>query len=156
MAKLSFKSVGETLNSDKFLSSKTFDLPYGITTPLQVGDDSLFEMSSGMASQIYDNLKNLIMTNHGERLGQFSFGANLQPLLSERISNDSFDAEAMRRIKTAVNFFMPYISLKDFETQIGEFDEITRSTSIFITLTYDIKDLGVVNKKIVVSLLPIC
>ena len=55
MAAISFKSVGETEDSEKFKTSRTFDSPYGIKTPLQRGivKTGLFiELPIGVEAQV--------------------------------------------------------------------------------------------------------
>jgi len=61
-----------------------------------------------------DNLRNLLLTNHGERLGQYDFGANLTELTFE-LGTDKFDTEAMLRISKAITKFMPYVQLLEYK-----------------------------------------
>jgi phage baseplate assembly protein W len=155
MAAISFKGVGETEDSETFKSSRTFDLPYGIKTPLEKGVGELFEMTTDMREQIADNLKNLILTNAGDRLGNYSFGANLRSILSENLAKEDFDHQAMIKIKNAVTAYMPYISLSEFEAKKGKIDPITGSASTLISLTYNVNSLGISNKKIIITIQPI-
>ena len=155
MSAISFKSVGETQDSEKFKSSRTFELPYGIKTPIRKGDGVLFEMSTDMRGQLHDNLKNLILTNAGERLGNYNFGANIRPILTEKLSKEDFDEIAMKRISTAVKAFMPYIELGNFESEIGKMDPVTGVAATIITITYSVPNIGLSNKKIGIELQPI-
>ena len=115
----------------------------------------LFEMSNDFRKQINDNLSNLIKTNHGERLGAYTVGANIRPLLTEKLSEDDFAEVVMARIKTAVSRSMPYIELSDFEYKMGKIDEITGAASALLTLTYSIRSLNVINKKLSVVVQPV-
>ncbi len=116
----SFNSVGETV--EEYRQTNRIDspigglTPIGIKTPVQLGEDTdgLLVMNYRVADSIKDNLRNLLLTNHGERIGQFDFGANLQELTFE-LGTPTFDTEAMIRITTAVEKFMPYVKLKDFK-----------------------------------------
>jgi phage baseplate assembly protein W len=114
----SFKSVGETL--EEYGQTRRTDIkakpPLGIKTPVQLDYDfgQLFEMHYSAADMIKDNFKNLILTNHGERVNMYDFGANLQELVME-LGSDTADKEAMKRILKAVNKYMPFIILSDFE-----------------------------------------
>ena len=72
-------------------------------------------MSQELTTQVGDNLRNLISTNHGERLMLYDFGANLEELIFE-LGAEDVDTEAVIRIKTAVEKYMPYIQLLTFET----------------------------------------
>ncbi len=90
-------------------------------TPLTLDDSGsgLLTMHYELADQISDNLRNLVMTNHGERVGVYDFGANLRPLTME-LAQDVWEEEAMVRIKTAVSKYMPYVDLQSFEASRQE------------------------------------
>jgi len=113
-----FQSVGESLVSfqKNRRLGETVKTPIGIATPMELatGEGGLFVMHKDLGSQVADNLRNLILTNHGERLGQYDFGANLQELTLE-LGNENFDTEAIRRIKTACAKYMPFVNLSTFE-----------------------------------------
>ena len=85
---------------------------YGIKTPLQLGEgrSGIFQMHFNSVENIDDNLKNLILTNSGERLGNYGYGANLRPLVSElsHARLDDFDTIAMESISRAVKKYMPF------------------------------------------------
>ena len=92
----SFKSVGKTrldLIEEPGRLSKN-EIPIGFKTPLQFqdGDSGVFLMHTKLFNQISDNLKNLILTNSGERLIQTNLGANILPLAFE-LGNSSIDGE---------------------------------------------------------------
>jgi len=131
-----FKSVGE-LEVDNNSNSKTTTVktPIGISTPVQLGNNSLLKMHTNQLSVIKDNFKNMILTNHGGRLGFFDFGANLEELTFELGSEDG-DQEATRRIASATSKYMPYINLETFEPFVEKFDnQHTGKVGIRITYT---------------------
>jgi len=91
-----------------------------------------------MIKQINDNLKNLLLTNHGERLGLYDYGANLQELTME-LGAEDFDAEAVRRIRTACAKYMPYINLSTFEPKIERDSSVPIGMSkISVRVTYTV------------------
>lgn len=98
-------------------------------------------MHTSLSDQIADNLRNLVMTNHGERVGVYNFGANLRPLSLE-LAQPIWEEEAMVRIKSAVARFMPYVDLKTFEMQIigPKYQSVGR---IAIRMTYTVQDVQV-------------
>lgn len=137
----SFKSVGKTSSQvrSEELAQAPAEIPVGIVTPLRVGERSegIFKMHFSLADQIADNLRNLISTNWGERLGQYFFGANLQELTTEIVSKDDFEEEAMARIKAAVDRWMPYVNLIDFDSAID--NQFRKSTGkIRLSLAYTV------------------
>ena len=155
MASYNFINVGIERNSNELKTSRTMESSYGIKTPLRSGEGMLFEMSNDFRKQISDNLTNLIKTNSGERLGSYSVGANIRPLLTEKLSEDDFAEAVMKRIKAAVSQSMPYIELSDFEYNMGKIDEVTGAASALLTLTYSIRSVDIINKKLSVIVQPV-
>ena len=119
MAARDFKSVGEKATDRKFSQTRSL-VPIGFKTPFskERNDNDLFDAHFEFRNQIHDNLKNLVLTNHGERLGRYDFGANLRGLTTELVSKDDFEAEAMLRILDQVNKYMPFIELETFESDL--------------------------------------
>lgn len=152
MATINFKSVGQTQQQakDEFIFSTL--VPIGIKTPLRLSNKlGLFEMNYSLEDQTADNLRNLLQTNWGERVGLYDFGANLRPLTADFSSQEDFDNEAVARIKSAVSRWMPYVELIDFTSEVDRLEN--QSTGIIkITVTYDIPRILVSNKKIQVVL----
>lgn len=100
---------------------------------------------------MHDNFRNLVLTNWGERLGLYDFGANLRPLTTELVSSDDFDAQAIERIAGAVQRWMPFITLETFESKIDRLNN--RNTAVIkITIIYNIPSLSVFQKALEVTL----
>ncbi len=149
MAAIDFKSVGEKTQAILSSSVEVQPTPIGIKTPLRFGGTTggIFEMYTGLRSTINDNLKNLLLTNHGERLVFQDFGANLAPLTldSSEFDKDGFDAEAVLRIKTAVSKYMPFISLETFESRVDRHDN-KNGSKIILRINYAIPRLNVTDQ----------
>lgn len=152
MGSFSFKSVGKTREQAGAAVIPSSPIPVGILTPLSLGTDgSLFAVSYSLADQVHDNLRNLIQTNWGERLVLYKFGANLRPILSDMVSQDDFDAQAVTRIQDAVGKWMPFVSLEDFLSQTNR-NNNGSVANVDITLTYSVPALGVSKRALQVSL----
>ena len=148
-----FKSSGQQLQQQfDYQRATSTTRIIGIKTPLEVGDanSGLFKMHTSVEAQVADNIKNLIKTNKGERLGNFNFGANLIELAFENVSAPSKE-QATRRISEALGNSMPYVDIEDFElfTERFENDDIAK---VGVDLIYSIPRLGVTNKKIEIIL----
>ena len=106
--------------------------PIGIKTPLEKGSvsgETLFKMHFDLVEQVKDNLRNLIQTTKGERLGFPDFGTDLQQIFSDRSLTDEQIFEiAMNEIKDAVDKYMPTLSLVNFKT--GEIEKDSGTTSL--------------------------
>jgi hypothetical protein len=113
-------------------------------------------MSFTLSEQIHDNFKNLILTNHGDRLGRYTFGANLKELCTELSSKRAFDSEAMSRIKSAVAQSMPYLELSTFESTFNVDPETAPKPPgmalLSIKIIYSVPKLRIGNKAIEVVL----
>lgn len=151
MGSFSFKSSGVTAADQAANALARTRLPIGIKTPLALGDDDLLKMNFDLATQLTDNLRNLILTNWGERLGFYDYGANLRPLMTDLVSLDDFDAEAINRIRSAVSRWMPYIDLQEFLSEVDRRDN-QHTAVIRLTITFNIPSLNVIGRKLEVLL----
>lgn len=111
----------------KSLTTKIERKPIGIKTPLEKGretGETLFKMHFDIESQIKDNLKNLIMTQKGERLGFPDYGTSLRTIYSNTSIADQQIADyASEEIKKAVNKYLPNINLLQFYSEIADISE---------------------------------
>jgi phage baseplate assembly protein W len=150
---ISFKSVGQTKEQRSATPSVvTKDPPVGIKTPLQIStDEGLLTMNYNLPDQLADNLRNLLQTNWGERVGQYYFGANLRPLTTEYVNQENFDTEAISRIRDAVATWMPFIELEDFTSEVDR-TENTSTGIIRVTITYNVPAFNIRGKSIQVVL----
>jgi len=152
MATYSFKSVGKTQAQIQTEAVEQTLVPYGIKTPLELGNkDGIFVMNYDLSRQLADNLKNLLTTNWGERLGLYQFGANLKPLTTEYSSQEDFDSQAIERIKNAVEKWMPFIELDSFSSTADQ-QENTSTGVIKINVTYNIPSLEIASQGIQIVL----
>ena len=143
-----FKSIGTTFQRKAELDARNNQPapPVGIATPvsLSVMGPNFLRMNTDFPSTLHDNLINLMLTNHGERLGLPDFGANLMELAFE-MQNDAGSQEAMARISSAVSKYMPYIALDSFEPIIDYFEN-KEVAKVGVRLFYSIPKLKVKNK----------
>lgn len=151
MAKFSFKSSGtriddRNVSTDK-ITKRSRDI--GIKTPLSNAQGrQIFDMHQDPLDQVKDNLRNLILTNAGERLGLYDFGADLNAILFEFTSNKNVESEIVERIQKAVEKYMPGISIKEIseiELDKQEKEETNRMgmAKIKLRITYDIPNARV-------------
>jgi phage baseplate assembly protein W len=151
MSVYNFKSSGKTAVKSKEEIPAFTKNPVGIKTPLRLNDNNLFAMHYDNADQVHDNLRNLLLTNWGERLGFYYFGANLRDLTSELSSLDAFDNEAIQRIKDSVSTWMPFVSLKDFSSRFDR-EENENVGILKIAITYNVPQLKIENRALQISL----
>lgn len=117
MASFNFKSSGNRVGDREITPKNTVkQRDIGIKTPLSnYQGRQIFDMHNDPTAQVKDNLRNLILTNAGERLGLYDFGADLSALLFDLSSNSSVETEFIERINTAVQKYMPGIEVEEVE-----------------------------------------
>jgi phage baseplate assembly protein W len=155
MSRLSFKDVGvDYSNRDESLSRRTLQIPIGIKTPVQIdySGRSFFEMNYQLGDQVADNLKNLILTNWGERVALYNFGANLRPLCFEYSNKEDFDNQAIVRINTAITKWMPFVSPLFYESAIDRTDVDGTIAKVKVTLIYSVPQAAIAEAVIEVTI----
>jgi phage baseplate assembly protein W len=144
--KYDFSSVGELKEDlDKSRSQSASDraqIPVGIRLPAALGEssDGLLRMHYSVDEALADNFRNMVMTNHGERLGLYDFGANLTELAFE-LGTDEFDTEAIRRIRRTTEKYMPFIQLLTFEPLVDRNDN-KEVAKVGVRITYKVSALS--------------
>ena len=150
-----FKSVGKTpadLAQTPGIKIGNI-MPVGLMTPLKFSETSTspFEMHTNLENQIVDNLKNLILTNNGERLIQTNLGANILPLAFE-LTNSDIDEQVMGRIKSNVAIFMPYINLLNFKPFAIPPEEPNHVAKLGFVVTFTIPSISTAPRAIEIFL----
>ncbi len=155
-----FKSSGVKVSDPKFTerSPEGRLRPIGIKTPLEAGNDDteLFKMNTDPTVQIADNLKNLILTNFGERLGRYSIGCNFKSILFERNSRNSSEYEqiATENLKEQVRKFLPLVAIEqvDFTPEEKMFEDKSSLAKVVVKIKFSIPKLRSQNNTIEVVL----
>ena len=137
-----FKSSGFRSTSRKFnKKSEPNRVPVGISTPMVVGNDTLFNMHFSVGAQLKDNFRNMILTNKGERLGRPDFGCSLQDILFDLSSDQNFEEIAMQKIKEQAGRYIPGIVLDTFEMKTNNNERAVASLTLIIT--YSVPRAGI-------------
>ena len=143
--KFNFKSSGFKTDDRKFSKPSRVLRPIGIKTPMKLGD-GLFKMSNDPVTALGDNLRNLVMTNFGERLGRYNFGTNLKATLFELSTMPNFEQRVSQIIVNAVQEFIPQISINDIRVNQSsteeKFDRNAQGLAIIkLTIVYSVPEL---------------
>jgi len=127
--------------------------PFSIITPLQFPNSvgETFKTTTNVADGIVDDFKNMLLTNFGERLGRPDFGANLNVLLTERLSLEDWSARASSLIKNTTQKYMPYITIDtiSLNEMVPTGDGFSR---VKISLIYSVIALGIQNRRLDLTL----
>ena len=117
-----------TINEDN-------DAYFGLTFPLTFKGDNngFFPRAKTVIEQASSNIKNLLLTRKGERVGQPNFGCDLWNIIFEQITPDTFD-NVKNTIKSAIEIWLPYISVED----INVFTENNNPNTIIVNLEFSV------------------
>ena len=158
MAKYSFKSSGFTTKNFGQAVDRITQKPIGIKTPLalsKASQDRLFSMHYNLGDQIHDNLRNLLLTNPGERLGRPDFGAGLREMTFEMSANSNYESQVMGRIKASVDKYMPFIELENFgldRISAKPHDMASSMSKVKIMIEYNVTKLGIIGRQLEIIL----
>ena len=87
---------------------------FGCTFPLTYTGDNVgfFPRAKSVKEQAFSNIKNLLLTMKGERVGQPNFGSNLPALIFEQQGQNLSD-DVEQTIHEALEQWLPYIKAQN-------------------------------------------
>ena len=91
----------------------TQDKSVGLSLPIGGANNGYFAVNYTTKNQIKSNLKNLILTEPGERVGNPNFGTPLRKFIFEPYVNGIFENKIEEAITNAINTYLPYVSILD-------------------------------------------
>ena len=87
----------------------------GISLPLDYGDQGFFNKTKTTLQQTRSNIKNLLLTVKGERLGNPTFGCDLTRILFEPDVED-IGSMIEDTIRASVSEWLPFVNIKSIKT----------------------------------------
>jgi len=108
-----------------------------IKFPLKKSSRGTFQNNEESVDAIADDLKILILTNHGERLVHRDFGANLRPLLFEQ-QGDFLNQRIEDAIVVAVEKWMPFITIVDLVVKDSESNPNLNKNEVNIRIKFSV------------------
>jgi phage baseplate assembly protein W len=88
----------------------TKDKSVGVSLPFTVGNNGFFAVTYTTKEQIKSDLKNLILTNKGERLGLPNFGCDLRKVIFEQDGPEAY-AYIQAEIQSSISTWLPFITI---------------------------------------------
>ena len=93
------------------------DVKIGVSLPMDHIDGSgFFPGTSTTLTQTSSNIRNLLLTNKGERVGQPDFGCGLLQVLFEPMSDDLLES-VRATIEEAIAFWLPHVTINKIEVE---------------------------------------
>jgi len=103
----------------------------GLSFPIRKDSNTDFAMTRNSLQQAKHNLKNLLLTFPGERVGQPEFGSRMRELCFEPIDDD-LPSKIEEEVRRAVSSWLPYINIQEVNTLTDDGDE----NKIFVEIKY--------------------
>ena len=98
------------------------DTSIGLSFPLGFVGSRMFNSTQTVEEQARHNLRNLVLTQVGERVGQPEFGSRLRELCFEQ-QNDELPVKLEEEVRRATGVWLPYINIQEVNTLTEEGDK---------------------------------
>jgi hypothetical protein len=118
----------------------------GLSFPLRKDIHNDFALTKNSLEQAQHNLKNLLLTYPGERVGQPEFGSRLREVCFEQIDDD-LPSKVEEIVRKAVSSWLPYINITEVNTLTEEGD----ANKIFVEIKYSTTLNPTTNQQIVID-----
>ena len=118
------------------------DYAIGISLPLQIGGTG-FTQTYNTTDQIKSNIKNLLLTQKGERILQPEFGSGLHEILFD-FNNDDIEGKIEDAINEAFEQWLPYVTVADIVVE--QTDALKDRNRVNISLTFQVNGSADLNE----------
>ena len=109
------------------------DYAIGLSLPLQMSTNT-FNQTYDNLVQLKSNVRNLLLTKKGERVGQPNFGTNLHRLLFEP-NDDSLEDKIFQAVDSAVRLWLPQLTINEINIEATNEMKDSHEVSVSITFT---------------------
>jgi len=124
--------IENDLNEDTYI---------GLELPLTHTQNGFFNRTKTALEQAKSNIKNLLLTNKGERLGNPTFGTNLLSLVFSQ-ENTDLESRVEEEIRGAMGEFLPFINIVSIETNFSDTNKDVANVNLRFTLNVDVTSEG--------------
>tara|TARA_R100000908_G_C3715445_1_gene120362 strand:+ start:276 stop:692 length:417 start_codon:yes stop_codon:yes gene_type:complete len=96
------------------------DVKIGVSLPMDhINGSGFFPGTSTTLTQTSSNIRNLLLTNKGERVGQPEFGCGLLQVLFEPMSENLLES-VRSEIEESISFWLPHVIVSDISVDQDE------------------------------------
>ena len=120
--------ISNDLNEDTYI---------GLELPLTHTRDGFFKRTKTALEQAKSNIKTLLLTNKGERLGNPTFGTNLLSLVFSQ-ENTDLESRVEEEIRASMSEFLPFINIVSIETNFSDTNKNVSNVTLEFTLNVDV------------------
>ena len=120
--------IENDLNEDTYI---------GLELPLTHTQNGFFNRTKTALEQAKSNIRNLLLTNKGERLGNPTFGTNLLSLVFSQ-ENTDLESRVEEEIRASMGEFLPFINIVSIETNFSDTNKDVANVNLRFTLNVDV------------------
>tara|TARA_R100000234_G_scaffold98722_1_gene67287 strand:- start:1948 stop:2376 length:429 start_codon:yes stop_codon:yes gene_type:complete len=113
------------------------DTYIGLELPLTHTKEGYFKRTKTALEQAKSNIKNLLLTNKGERLGNPNFGTNLISLVFSQ-ENTDLESRVEEEIRASMSEFLPNINIVNIQTNFSDENMSTAIVNLRFSLNVDL------------------
>ena len=122
-----------------FIEDRNERVSIGIDMPFRKspGNEGYFETTKDTISAVKNNIKNLLLTNVGERIMQPDLGMNLRSYLFQPYTEElelSITDEILSRFKT----WLPFVNVVDLQVNMNNLDDDVGKNRLNIKVDFNI------------------
>lgn len=118
------------------------DYAIGISLPLQIGGTG-FSQTYNTTDQLKSNIKNLLLTQKGERILQPEFGSGLHEILFD-FNNDDIEGKIENAITEAFEQWLPYVTIADIVVE--QTDALKDRNQVNLSLKFQVNGSADLNE----------
>ena len=116
------------------------DVQNGLQLPLGTHQNGVFKQTQTLLEQTKSNIKNLLLTRKGERLGNPLFGSDVLKAVFEQIDGD-IESQIEEAIRTAIQEFLPHVNVNNIEFSSNQNTIVPKISFSINTDTTSIEDI---------------
>jgi uncharacterized protein len=118
------------------------DYAIGISLPLQIGGTG-FTQTYNTTEQLKSNIRNLLLTQKGERILQPEFGSGLHEILFD-FNNDDIEGKIEDAITEAFEQWLPYVTIADIVVE--QTDALKDRNQVNLSLKFQVNGSADLNE----------
>ncbi len=141
-----YEADGSDVGQSRSTDARNNKNPISISLPLAISERfGAFDMRESLSAVIADQLKMILLTNKGERVGNYDFGANVRKILFE--SNvDEMEELLAQSIQENVSKYMPGIRLSDLSVFTPEQVSDLQDHEVLFRLGFQAESLNLTSR----------
>ena len=115
------------------------DVYIGLKLPLDHNRSGFFSRTKTSVEQSKYNIKNLLLTKKGERLGNPQFGSNLINVLFEQ--EEDVESKIEESIRSSVSQFLPFVNIVKLDINFSESTKNLVNIELHFSLNTDLTNV---------------